>query len=87
MLSKEGLILLHHYLKEGLAKTAIAAKLGVSRRTVHHYVTNRKAEPQYGPRRPRVSKLDPYHKYLRGRLAVYPELSGARLFQELQGLG
>jgi DNA-binding NarL/FixJ family response regulator len=34
MLSKEELILLHHYLKEGLAKTTIATKLGISRSTV-----------------------------------------------------
>jgi hypothetical protein len=33
MLSKEELILLHHYLKEGLAKTTIATKLGISRHT------------------------------------------------------
>jgi transposase len=79
--------LLHHYLKEGLAKTAIATKLGVSRRTVYRYVSNGKTEPQYGPRPSRASKLDPYHKYLRGRLLAYPELSGTRLLQELRELG
>ena len=84
MLSKEELILLHHYLKEGLAKTTIATRLGISRRTVHRYVTTGKAEPQYGPRQSRVSKLDPYQKYLRGRVLAYPELSGARLLQELR---
>jgi len=87
MLSKEELILLHHYLKEGLTKTTIATRLGISRRTVHRYVTNGKAEPQYGPRQSIVSKLDPYQKYLRGRVLAYPELSGARLLQELRRLG
>jgi transposase len=87
MLSKEGLIVLHHYLKEGLSKTANAAKLGISRRTVQRYITSGRTEPQYGPREPRASKLDPYHKYLRGRLLAYPELSGARLLQELRELG
>ena len=33
MLSKEELILLHHYLKEGLTKTTIATRLGISRRS------------------------------------------------------
>ena len=30
MLSKEGLILLHHYIQEGLSKTAVSEKLGIS---------------------------------------------------------
>jgi len=87
MLSKEGLIVLRHYLTEGLPKAAIAAKLGLSRRTVHRYVTSGKAEPSYGPRPPRPSHLDPYKDYLRGRLLTYPELSATRLLQELRELG
>jgi transposase len=87
MLSKEELILLHHYLKEGLTKTTVATRLGISRRTVHRYVTNGKPEPQYGPRDPRASKLDPFQKYLRGRVLAYPDLSGARLLLELRTLG
>lgn len=34
----ERLVLLKHPLKEGLKKTAIAERLGVSRRLVHHWI-------------------------------------------------
>ena len=87
MLSKEGLIVLHHYLGEGLPKTVIAEKLGISRRTVQRYVANGKTEPTYGPRPPRPCKLDPYKDYLRGRLEAYPELSAVRLLGEIRALG
>ena len=40
MLSKEELIVLRHYVKEGLTKTAIAKTLGINRRTVHRYPSN-----------------------------------------------
>ena len=38
MLSKDELIVLRHYLKEVLMKTAIAKTLGANRRVVHGYV-------------------------------------------------
>jgi predicted site-specific integrase-resolvase len=79
MLSKEELILLHHYLKEGLTKTTVATRLGISRRTVHRYVTNGKPEPQYGPRESRASKLDPFQKYLRGRVLGLPRFVGGQV--------
>ena len=34
MLSKEAVIVLQHYLAEGISKMAIARKVGVTRRTV-----------------------------------------------------
>lgn len=52
MLNKEDFILLHHFLKEGLSKSAIAGKLGINRRTVYRYLENGKTEPRYGPRAP-----------------------------------
>ncbi len=87
MLSREELIVLRHYVKEGLPKTVIAEKLGINRRTVHRYLANGKQEPQYGPRPPRPSKLDPYKEYLLGRIETYPELSGKRLLGEIRNLG
>lgn len=87
MLSKEAWIVLHHYLGEGLPKTAIATKLGISRRTVYRHLATGEAEPRYGPRPLRASKLDPYRKYLSARLTAYPELSAVRLLTELQALG
>jgi len=87
MLSKEAVIVLHHYLGEGLSKAAIARKLGVSRRTVQRYAARGEGEPRYGPRPLQPSKLDPYKTFLKGRLAAYPELSGVRLFGEIRALG
>ena len=81
------MILLHHYLDEGLSKTAIAQKLGMSRRTVQRYAISGKREPRYGPRPQRRTKLEPYKKYLDGRLAAYPELSAVRLLAEIQHRG
>ena len=68
MLSKEELIVLRHYVKEGLTKTAIAKTLGINRRTVHRNLSNGKDEPGYGPRPKRPSKLDHYKVYLLGRI-------------------
>ena len=41
----------------------------------------------YGPRRPRASKLDPFKRIIRTRLAAYPGLSAARLFEEVRAAG
>ena len=87
MLSKEGLILLRHYIQEGLSKSAVSRKLGISRRTVHRYLMAGDQEPSYGPRSKRPSKLDPFETYLRGRLEDYPELSRVRLLAEIRDLG
>ncbi len=87
MLSKEALIVLHHYVREGLPKTVIAEKLGINRRTVYRYLTDGKEQPLYGPRPMRSSKLDHYKGYLLGRIEDYPELSATRLLAEIKGLG
>jgi len=87
MLSKEELIVLNHYLQEGLSKSAIARKLGINRRTIHRYLKGGKTEPRYGPRPIRPSLLGPYKDYLRGRLEVYPELSAVRLLVEITAMG
>ena len=87
MLSKEESAVMKHYLKEGLSKTAIAKKLGISRRTVHGYVSEGKGSPEYRRRPPAPSKIDPFREYLTARLNTYPELSSARLFTEIKDLG
>jgi transposase len=87
MLSKEAVIVLRHYLQEGLSTGAMARRLGISRRTVQRYIKSGKTEPSYGPRPPQPSKLDPYRAYLRSRLEAYPELSAVRLLQELRSRG
>jgi hypothetical protein len=58
---------LRHYLEQGLTKTTIAEKLGVSRRTVYHWIKTGQldrdldAQPvRYAPRTAVLWKLDPY---------------------------
>lgn len=87
MISKEEFIMLQHYLKEGLSKSAIARKLGVSRRTIQRYIKSGKTAPIYGARPLKPNILDPYKSYLCGRLKEYPELSAVRLYEEIIPLG
>ena len=83
MLSKEEFIIMQHYLEEGLSKTAVARKLGINRRTVHRYLKSGKTGPGYQPRPPKPSLLDPFKHYIQGRLESFPELSVARLQEEI----
>jgi transposase len=89
------LVLLKHLLDEGLSETAIAARLGVSRRAVHHWIATgqldrdvdaidtavRRAMP------PRPTKLDRYKAIIDERLTTYRELSATRLFEEVRLAG
>lgn len=63
MLSKEAVIVLRHYLQEGLSKTVIARKLRINRRTVQRYAPSGEEEPHYGPRPPRPP-TDPHRQEL-----------------------
>ncbi len=67
MIGLERRVLLRHYLEQGLTKTAIAERLGISRRTIYHWIETGQpdgdldAEPvRYKPRPPVPTKLDPY---------------------------
>ena len=86
MISKEDYIVLKHYLREGLPKTAIAQRLGISRKTVQRHAAGDRNRT-YGPRLPKPSLVDPYKKYIQGRLELYPELSAVRLLAEIRALG
>lgn len=88
----EKLVLLTHLLEQGLTKTAIAAQVGVSRRTLYHWLATGQLDrdlsevvPRTRGRRP--VKLDPYKPIIDTRLATYPELSAVRLFTEIQAAG
>ena len=85
---------LRHYLDQGMTKTAVAEVLGVSRRTVHHWIQtgqlNRDLSPEtvsYGPRPPVPRKIDSYKGIIVARLEEFPELSAVRLFQEIKAAG
>jgi transposase len=84
-------VLLRHYLEQGLSKTAIAARVGLSRRTVYRWLAQGKLDGeldattvQYPSRR---TKLDPYKPLIHERLATYPELTAVRLFDEVRAAG
>lgn len=83
MIGKEDFIVLRHYLKEGLPKTAIAKKLGMSRMTVYRRAKDKNDSPIYKPRVRKPSPLDPFKEYIRGKLAIYPELTAVRLLAEI----
>jgi transposase len=85
-------VLLQHLLDDGLSKTAIAQRLGVSRRVIYHWL----ATGQLGrdvdapvPRSyaPRPTQLEPFTGIITDRLATYPELSAVRLFDEVRAAG
>ncbi len=90
----ERFVLLKHLLEEGLRKTAIAERLGVSRRVVHHWIKTGQLEldlsngaPSARRRHQGPSKLEPYKDIIRTRLESYPELSAVRLFEECRAAG
>lgn len=87
MLSKEEFIMVQHYLREGLPKTVIARKLGISRMTVHRHAEESKTLPVFAVRKPKLLLLDPFKGYIQSRLSSYPELSAVRVFSEISALG
>ena len=89
----ERLVLLRHLLEEGLPKTEIAARLGVSRRLVYHWIATGQLDQDVAAlcaprvRQPVPTKLDPYKAIITARLETYPELSAVRLFEEVRAAG
>ncbi len=76
----ERLVLLKHLVDHGLSKAAIARQLGVSRRSIYHWITTGQLERdltggghRVGAGRP--TKLAPYTAIITTRLATYPERS------------
>jgi transposase len=73
--------------RQGASVSAIAREVGIDRKTVRRCIERGLEPPAYGPRPPRASKLAPFTRYLRERLAAVPQLSGRRLHRELRELG
>jgi transposase len=86
-------VLLKHLLEQGLSKTAIAERLGVSRRVIYHWITTGQLERDVSApaaprvRVPRPTLLESYKALITTRLTTYPELSAVRLFAECQAAG
>jgi transposase len=86
------LVLLKHLLEQGLSKTAIAARAGVSRGLIYHLLRSGQLErdlslPRARRRAAVPQALDPYKPIIDSRLATYPELSAVRLFAECRAAG
>jgi transposase len=84
-------VLLRHYLEQGLSKTAIAERIGISRRCIYKWIAHGDLDRDLDPtgiRYPRrATQLDPYHALIRQRLETYPELTAVRLFEEVRADG
>jgi transposase len=92
MYSRDTLVLLQHLLEQGLGKRAIAKQLGVSRRTVHHWIatgqlTRVVETPATRTSAPRPQKLDRFKPLIHERLATYPASSAERLYAECRAAG
>ena len=86
------LVLLKHYLDSGLAKTAIAHQLGISRGAIYHWLRTGQLErdlsqPPVRTASPRPTKLDRFKPLIHERLTTYPALSAVRLLAECQAAG
>lgn len=87
------LVLLKHLLEQGLSKTAIAVRAGVSRGLIYHLLRTGQLErdltaPRVGRTRPPGrQRLDPYKPLIETRLATYPALRAVRLFAECRAAG
>ena len=73
--------------RQGVSISAIAQQVGLDRKTVRKYIERGLEPPAYGPRPPRASKIAPFSRYLRERLAAFPQLTRRRLQRELRDLG
>ncbi|MGH7459792.1 MAG: hypothetical protein ACREMA_02030 [Longimicrobiales bacterium] len=71
-------MLLRHYLEQSIPKAVLAEQLGVSRRTIHHWITtgqldrDLEKEVVYTPRPPVATKLDAYKAIVQTRHAFDP---------------
>lgn len=94
MYRRETRVLLRHYLEQGVGKTELARRFGVSRRTIYHWVETGQLDRDldnepvtYTARPPVPRKLDPYRGILQERLGAFPDRTAQRLFDEIQAAG
>jgi len=90
MYGREKRVLLREYLEDGCSKSELAEKLGISRRTIYHWMATGQLDRELDDEtvhyaaRPRVErKIDPYVGIIETRLAEFPKLSAIRLHEEI----
>ena len=88
---RETRVLLRHYLEQGVSKSELAKRFGISRRTVYHWIETGQLERdldshevRYRSRPPVPTRLDPYKPIIQARLEAFPLLTAQRLFEELR---
>lgn len=94
MYARETRVLLRHYLEQGVGKSELARRFGVSRRTIYHWIETGQldrdldnAPATYRPRPPVPRKLDPFRGIIQERLQAFPDLTAQRLFDEVRAAG
>ncbi|MGA2765145.1 MAG: IS21 family transposase [Spirochaetia bacterium] len=94
MYGREKRVLLREYLEQGWSKSALAAKLGIGRRTIHRWIESGDLERDVDDEavsykaRPAVErKIDPYRPIIEARLQAYPLLSAVRVHEEIRASG
>ena len=94
MYGRKQKMLLRHYLEQGLSRSAIAAQLGICRRTLCNWIDRGELDRdldeeavRYGPRPQVAGLLDPYRPLIVERLTAYPEWSATRLFAAAKAAG
>ncbi len=87
-------MLLKHYLEQGVSKTELSRRFGVSRGTIHYWPRTGQLDRDlsagargYASRPAVAHKLDPYKGILDARLEEFPKLSAKRLFDEVRAAG
>lgn len=71
---------------DGLSQREISRKIGLNRRTIRRAI-QAQGPPDYGPRRRRPSKLDPFREEIEDLPADTFDLSGVRILEEITTLG
>jgi transposase len=84
MMLRETVMQIKFLVQQGVAKSRIAERFGISRQTVYNHLG--RSEPFPKPRQKRPSKLDPFKDYIRARLERY-DLPATVLLRELGARG
>ncbi len=94
MYSRATRVLLRDFLEQGVGKAELARRLGVSRRTVYHWIETEQLDRdlddeavRYTPRPPVPTKLDPFKGIVQERLQAFPRLTAQRVFEEVRAAG
>jgi len=84
MMLRETVMQIKFLARQGMAKSRIAERFGISRQTVYNHLN--RSEPFPKPRKERPSKLDAFRDHIRARLEKF-DLPATTLLRELRVLG